>query len=117
LGEAANRIRTLLNQVPKTARHVRFIVEERFVTPTEALYVLGHVERVHAEQARSGYRHAPTSAVIRATGDSKLFVHAGSERSLLSGIRLEQGLASAMVWTIGGLAVLMAGAQIWLVTR
>lgn len=116
-GQDAERIRRILSGLPKADRHVRFIVEERFVEPGESLYVLGHVERVHAAQARAGYRQAPTSAVIRATGESKLFVHAGSERSLLSGIRLEEALASAMVWMMGGLAVLMAGAQIWLVTR
>ncbi len=114
---ASQRVRPLLDTLPRTAGHMRFIVEESFVEPGESLYVLGHAEQVPGSQARSGYRVAPTTAVVRAKGDASLFVHAGSEGSLLTGINVDRAMNAVLIAALGGMLVLWTGALLWLASR
>ena len=117
LDAESRRVRPLLDTLPRTANHTRFIVEECFVEPGESLYVLGHAEQVPGNQARSGYRVAPTTAVVRAKGDASLFVHAGSEGSLLGGINVDRAVNAVLTAALGGMIVLWAGALVWLASR
>lgn len=111
------RVRPLLDTLPRTSGHMRFIVEECFIEPGESLYVLGHAEQVPGNQARSGYRVAPTTAVVRAKGDASLFVHAGSEGSLLAGINVDRAVNTVLIAALGMMTVLWTGAMLWLASR
>jgi hypothetical protein len=97
--------------------HIRFIVEERFLEPNEELYVLGHVERIHDASGESSYRGAASKPLVQGKSEGSLFVHAGSERSILRELRWERAASTLTVFATAILAVAFVTMQVWLASR
>lgn len=94
-----------------------FLVRESLLEPGDPLFVIGPVRRTldAASEGRFAYRAAPTKARVspaEGPGDPAerhpLFVHAGTERSLLDAIHDGIARETIFAWALGGSAVLVA---------
>jgi hypothetical protein len=112
----ANRVRAFGSLRPSPG-HVRFIALERYLMPGEELYMLGHVNRYRNAQGESMYRSLATTPYIQGTSEAKVFVHAGSERSILRGLQREKTVATVMVAATAMVGMAAAGIELWLVSR
>lgn len=93
-----------------------FLVRESVLLPGDALYVLGPVRRTPdpTAQGQFAYRAAPTTARVSPQADESdeerhpLFVHAGTEQSLLDAIHGGLARENTFSWVLGVAAALVA---------
>jgi hypothetical protein len=94
-----------------------FLVRESILQPGEWLYVLGPVRRTldATSEGSFAYRAAPTKARVSPHDDESdeerhpLFVHAGTEQTLLEAIKSGIARETTFSWMLGAAAVLVGG--------
>jgi len=96
--------------------HIRWWVEEGYLEPGEALYLLGACRRVEDPRAIASYRGDASRALLHA-GAGQLILHAGTERSLLSLLRRELTLLQLLGAALVGTALSLLGLSLLLVAQ
>ncbi len=92
-------------------------VEASYLTPGEALYLLGHIRRVEDPNAATTYRAMETLPVISAASDRRLVAHAGREATLRRALSRERAYLAAAAGLVGGLGAALVATLAWLATR
>lgn len=96
--------------------HTRWTVEESFLDPGEAVYLLGDARRVDDPKAAASYRGDATRPVVGGHHQG-LILHAGDERSLLALLRRESRWLDLLGAASVGLALSVVGLAVVLATR